>query len=32
VQDQLVKGLKLTFDSAFAPGTGAKAGKVRMQL
>ncbi len=29
VQDQLVKGLKLTFDSNFSPTSGAKSGKVR---
>lgn len=32
VQDQLVKGLKLTFDSAFSPMTGAKNGKVKAEF
>jgi len=31
VQDQMVKGLKLTFDSAFSPQTGAKSGKVKAE-
>jgi len=29
IQDQLVKGLKLTFDSSFSPQTGAKSGKLK---
>jgi voltage-dependent anion channel protein 2 len=32
VQDQLMKGLKLTFDSSFSPATGAKSGKVKAEL
>ena len=28
VEDQLMKGLKLTFDSSFSPATGAKSGKL----
>ena len=30
VEDQLLKGLKLTFDSSFSPATGAKSGKFEM--
>uniref|UniRef100_A0A8C3AAB8 Non-selective voltage-gated ion channel VDAC1 n=1 Tax=Cyclopterus lumpus TaxID=8103 RepID=A0A8C3AAB8_CYCLU len=29
IEDQLVKGLKLTFDSSFSPNTGKKSGKVK---
>uniref|UniRef100_A0A3B3YTG6 Non-selective voltage-gated ion channel VDAC1 n=1 Tax=Poecilia mexicana TaxID=48701 RepID=A0A3B3YTG6_9TELE len=29
VEDQLVKGLKLTFDSSFSPNTGKKGGKLK---
>lgn len=32
VQDQLVKGLKLTFDSSFSPATGAKNGKIKAEF
>lgn len=32
VQDQLVKGLKLTFDSTFSPATGAKKGLVKTEF
>jgi len=32
VEDQLLKGLKLTFDSSFSPATGAKSGKVKADL
>jgi len=31
IQDQVLKGLKLTFDSAFAPQTGAKSGKIKAE-
>lgn len=31
LQDKLVKGLKLTFDSTFSPQTGAKSGKVKAE-
>lgn len=29
IEDQLVKGLKLTFDTSFAPQTGKKSGKIK---
>lgn len=32
VQDQIVKGLKLSLDSTFSPQTGANAGKVKAEL
>jgi len=31
VQDKILKGLKLTFDSTFSPQTGAKSGKVKAE-
>jgi len=31
VQDKILKGLKLTFDSEFSPQTGAKSGKVKAE-
>lgn len=32
IQDQVCKGLKLTFDSSFSPQTGAKNGKVKSEF
>lgn len=32
VEDQLLKGLKLTLDTSFSPQTGAKSGKVKAEL
>ncbi len=32
VQDQVMSGLKLTFDSSFSPATGQKSGKVKAEL
>jgi len=32
IQDQLVKGLKLTFDSSFSPATGNKSGKLKTEF
>lgn len=31
LQDQVLKGLKLTFDSTFSPQTGAKSGKIKCE-
>jgi len=31
IQDKILKGLKLTFDSTFSPQTGAKSGKVKAE-
>jgi len=32
LQDKVMKGLKLTFDSSFSPDTGAKTGKIKADL
>merc|ERR1712168_283629 len=31
IQDQVLKGLKLTFDSTFSPASGAKSGKIKAE-